>query len=457
MTVGYASPEQIRGERLTTATDVYSLGVLLYRLLTGRHPYHLAGSPDAARMVCEKEPILPSASVKNPDPALNTDERNPSESDALARERGCEPSALRRMLKGDLDSVLLKALAKNTGERYPSVAEMAADIKRHLGGSAVKARRATFAYLTGKFVGRYWGRLLIATGVMGLIFGFAMNARSARDRAEENRAQAESLINFMLEELSNELRPLGKLQLLEQVSLEAEHYFQELSIREHTPAVVSRRILALHHIGEVRLEYGDVEKARETFEKTQILANRLVQLNPRFDEAYLRQAFGYYWLGVIAMNQTNYEAALGFFKDYEAVATTRSETDPQSKTWALEKAYAKTNIGTILMSQNALESAFKYFKDSVAIQEGVVATHPKDATAALELATAYCWLGRLLSRNARLGEALDLFSKARDLTRKLVEKEPQNSTYHAYLADSLTGWGPLPGFFPEVGRSIPTP
>lgn len=152
----YASPEQVRGEPVSTATDLYSLGVLLYVMLTGQRPYgRTATSPlDAARAVLEEEPTRPS-SVATPAPGWQ---------------------ATRRRLQGDLDNILLKALEKPIERRYASVDALAADIRAFLGGFPVSARAASAGYVLAKFVRR--NRWAVAAGGLGGL-GLAMGLSAA--------------------------------------------------------------------------------------------------------------------------------------------------------------------------------------------------------------------------------------------------------------------------------------
>ena len=141
MTVDYASPEQVRGEAVTYVSDVYSLGVILYELLSGRRPYRVESrnSLEAAKAVCDQEPLPPSQALD--DQTLQTPKARSSASDSTGRElaesRGGSPTDIENMLAGDLDNVVLRALRKDPAERYPSVADLRTDLERYLGGDKI--------------------------------------------------------------------------------------------------------------------------------------------------------------------------------------------------------------------------------------------------------------------------------------------------------------------------------
>ncbi len=179
MTPEYASPEQLRGDPITTSTDVYALGVLLYELLSGTRPFHLttANPVDIVHMVCEQTPTAPSRGAKQtPDLA---------------------PPDAARKLSGELDNIVLLALRKEPARRYVSVGQLAEDIEAFLDGYPVRARTDAWGYRTSKFIGRHkigvFAAIVFAVLLVGFSLGMALFAR----RAQRERLAAEREAQFL--------------------------------------------------------------------------------------------------------------------------------------------------------------------------------------------------------------------------------------------------------------------
>jgi serine/threonine protein kinase len=205
MTPDHASPEQVRGQAITTSSDVYVLGVLLYKLLCGSGPFFISSMrlSEIERAICERDPPPPSDLVSANDSP---------EARAIADARNSTGSRLRRILKGDLDNIVLMALRKEPERRYASAQQMASDIQRHLDSMPVIAHRDTLSYRSTKFVRRHWLPLTASFIAVSIVLAFATTtylqslriaaerdrAAQQRERAEHERARAEEVSSFLV-------------------------------------------------------------------------------------------------------------------------------------------------------------------------------------------------------------------------------------------------------------------
>ncbi len=157
MTPEYASPEQIKGEAITTATDVYALGVVLYELLTGHRPYRIKSRllHEVARIICEEEPTRPSTVISQVEEVEDTGKtRITITPEGVSQVREGKPNRLKRRLSGDLDAIVLMALRKEPHKRYSSVEQFRDDIERHMAGRPLLAQRGALLYQATKFIRR---------------------------------------------------------------------------------------------------------------------------------------------------------------------------------------------------------------------------------------------------------------------------------------------------------------
>ncbi len=395
MTPRYASPEQIRLEPVTTASDVYSLGVLLYELLTGRTPYRLASdrSDEVARAVCEQEPEKPSTAVRR---------RAEKSSDETLR----DPRKLRQLLAGDLDSIVLKALRKRPEMRYGSVEQFSEDVHRYLSGLPVDAREGTGLYRFGKFVRRNMLPLVVVTAFVLLIIASGVvswhlrgQAEDAKDRAIEAQSLAESQLAFLKDlikgadpNLSN-VQELTALQLLQRGK-----DIIPVALKNNPEA----QIELLGTIGELLRELGDLQGARDLM----VQSLELAQVHYKEDSADIAKLMNN--LGVVYDNLGEHTRAQELFRKALAIRTELGQEE--RLLFRLQ-----SNIAGSLMLQGKFEDSRKRYLDVLEARKTLYEPDDQDiATSLRNLGAFYLATDEPEEAEFSLKEALRIREKGTD-------------------------------------------
>jgi serine/threonine-protein kinase len=329
----FASPEQLRGEPVSTATDVYSLGVLLHVLLTGGYPYRLTSNEGyvVARAVLEQEPERPSSAVKK---GGNTGES----AHRLALVRRTTLPALSKRLHGDLDAIVTKALEKDPSRRYATVEQLEADVRRHLSGLPIIARPASRLYLARKFVGRHRSAVGVAVVVTALVLTFTAITVVQRSRL---RVQAQRIaLNPILAGLLRGAAPsapgrgVTAVEVLDAASV-------EVDTRISDP---TQRAKALLELGQRYLQVDELERARRRVDSALHIQRQLAR---RGDRSVARSVD---LLGTIALAQGDLSRAAEAFT--EALSLRRRDRGAEG-----EIARSLVGLSTVRKKQGRLAEA----------------------------------------------------------------------------------------------------
>jgi serine/threonine-protein kinase len=363
----FAAPEQVQGGDVTTATDVYALGVLMYLLLAGEHPTATpTGAPlDRMRSVIETVPKrLSEAVLRRGGPTT----RFSPESRRLSGE-----------VRGDVETIVAKALKKVPAERYANAAELADDVRRYLAHEPIAARPDARLYRVGKFVQRHRaGVATAAAAAVALGIGVGVALWEARE-ARAQRVQAEGLIEYMIGDLRKKLQPVGRLDVLDGVGAKALAYYAAQDLNRLDADSLGRRARALHLIGDLAEQRGKLEEAQRDFQQAADSTSELLQRDPNDGQRIFDQSQSEFYLGYLQWRRGHLHEAESAFRRYYAMATRMNQVVPENHDWQMEKVFAAQNVAIVLLDLGKPEEALALSRQARAEVEAIARTHPEDA------------------------------------------------------------------------------
>jgi serine/threonine protein kinase len=470
LTPEYASPEQVRGQPVTTASDVYSLGVLLYELLTGQRPFAVRNDSleEMVRAVCETEPPAPSAARRRLGSATTRSGVSPGE------------------LLGDLDTIVLKALRKEPARRYLSAHELSEDIRRHLQGLPVLARPDTITYRLTKFVGRHRvGVAAAAVVLVSLLGGFGTAVwqwRLAERRFGDVRRLANSLmfeihdaiqslpgstparrllvqkaldyLNRLAAEASRDPELLGELaaayerigdiqgnpmlENLGDLRGALESYRKAVAIHQALPDDPKRRraLAGLQRrIGNVLEAEPDTAGALKSYQAALALQEGLLSTTPA-DESLLRAAAAScQFLGDCLLKTCDLARGLEIYRKEMSFAERSAALASSSRLSAHRRATGKRKVGDGLLTLGRLPAALESFREGLALVEPLAESVPNDSHLAREAIAAYQRIANVLDEMNRPLEALPFRSRAIASMETLRDADRTNVLFRAELAE----------------------
>jgi serine/threonine protein kinase len=449
MTPEYASPEQVRGEPITTASDVYSLGVVLYGLLTGRRPYGSASRVprDIVQAVIETEPEKPSASVTRAETVT---------AQAVSETRDEIPEKLQRRLRGDLDNIVLKALRKEPERRYASVDQFSEDIRRHLEGLPVIARPDTFLYRSGKFVKRHKASVAAAiTVLLTLIVGLAITvhetyiARAERAKAEQRFNDVRKLANSLLFEVHDAIQTLpGATPARKLIVDRALQYLDALAKEAKGDLSLQRELGAAYEkVGDVQGGFrssnlGDVPGSIASYRKSLAIRQAVVAADPENVAAQRELITSHGKLSDALMGAGDSAGSLDQLHQLLPIAERLSASDPKNLADRRNLALAYLDYGWKRADSANWKTGVDDCRKAAAMLESLVAADPGDKRTRRVLALAYERIGDLLSEYGQQhAESLAMHQKALAIEDDLLKQDPQNTVLRRQKAWETVGVG----------------
>ncbi len=357
MTPRYASPEQVRRQPITTASDIYALGALLYRLLTGRLPCGLESCRfgEIPWRIVEEESIKPSVAVGRTEEAETPEGRRRWTPELVSLSRDGDPDKLRRSLAGDVDAIVLKALRKEPPKRYASVEQLSEDIRRHLAGLPVQARKGTMLYLGDKFLRRHkWGVAAALLVVLALV-GFFVRERQRLEAERERAAGITRVLRGLLRIAAPNSQGDAVIEALENAR-------DELAVLESEAELRSELLATL---GAVHYRLGNTETGREIMEESiglwrQQRPDDLSGLAARLNN-----------LAALLLSQGDYAAAEKLLRETLMI---RDQLGDESSSMVV----TLNNLASSLLETGEYDEAEELFRRGLALRQRMLgANHPK--------------------------------------------------------------------------------
>ncbi len=451
MTPEYASPEQLLNEKITAASDTYSLGVLLYILLTGHKPFLFK-----SRMPREIWDTIRNSEPRRPSDVVALPERTATGRDitlaSVAAARAIRPARLARQLLGDLDTILLMALRREPERRYASVEQLASDLERYLSGNPVLAREDTLAYRTHKFIGRHKGAVAAAAlAVLALAGGIVTTSWQARiatrerERAERRFNDVRRVANSLLFDVHDAIRNLpGSTPARQLILTRALEFFDNLSRDASDDRQLQRELAsAYERVGDVQGQArdanpGDPKAALASYRKALAIREKLANTGLPDADAKRDLVPSYGKLSDLLWDKGDSAGSMEYSRRLLATAEDLAADPAANAADRLRLATSYLDYGYKLgMVMGAGPRGIETCRKALGMYEQLVHANPADRRLLRVQSIAMDRTAELLEKDipGRI-EALRLRQAALELKRTLLSLEPENTDYRRLVA-----WG----------------
>jgi eukaryotic-like serine/threonine-protein kinase len=440
LTPGYASPEQVKGEPITTTSDIYSLGVVLYELLTGHHPYRRANSTpqEVARAVCEVEAEKPSTAARRGEtPEVGRDLPLPA---AVAGISG-HPAEISKRLRGDLDNIVLMAMRKDPLRRYVSVEQFAEDVRHHLKHLPVVACKDTVGYRTSKFVARHRAGVTAAIVVLGiLLVAMAITVRQARI-AREQRARAEQrfndvreLANSLMFDVHDSIQNLpGSTPARKLLVVRALHYLEGLSREAGSDLPLQRELAAAYaklgmvQGGNTGSNLGDTKGALESFRRALKMREAVAAANPGNVQDQKNLAHSYFDLSTALYYAGDLSVGNEYVHKAVQIREALVQAHPSDTALLNDLAFSYRDLGGDFTLRNQLAEGLEQYEKSLELLQQVANSAPLDLERQRNLSYGYKRVCATLATMGKLSESLKQYEIALAIDEKLITANPGNA------------------------------